>query len=219
MSNQATPRLRCIFYSHPWTTLTLSGSGLGDFHNEVLVELAQTSLLALTLMPNNAPHRDGLTAALQWLGTKPATKKTIFALFAPKPPDPFYRVAKHLQGLPAPLVYAPNPSASSACQIAGLLSAMALSSQVEGVTALIHYQEAETFSGLFPHVDQFHFLWDIADLPDKKLIDLAQHLTSHRYIATESWGGFHLCDSGNRPLADKVARENQYSAVISQYFQ
>jgi hypothetical protein len=220
MSDTGTQTLRCIFYSHPWAALKLKEVGIGSVDNEVLVELAQTSLLTLTITPDSAPHKEGLTGALQmYNGIQQAHKKSLFAIFAPKIPDPFYKVAVHLQGFHSPLILAPTPSVSPAGQIASLLSASALSNQVKQITVLLHYQEAEVFSGLFPHVDEFILLWDIADLPDKKLIDLAQHLTLHRYITTESWGGFHLCQSDHRPVIDKVEREYQYRAVINQYFQ
>ena len=220
MSSTVMPRLRCIFFSHPWAVLKLADVGMGDFYNEVLVEFAQSSLLAPTIIPEDSSNREGLTPCLRRYGeTLQAVKKSIFALFTPKTPDPFFGIAENLQGLPAPLVLAPSPSVSSVIQISSLLSALALPSQAKQISVLIHYQEAELFSGMFPHVDKFHFLWDIADLPDKKLLDLAHQLTSHHYISTESWGGFHLCHSENRLVFDKAERENQYKAVISQYFQ
>ena len=220
MSNAETQSLRCVFYSHPWATLKLEEAGITRISNEVLVEFAQNSLLALTVTPDRVPHKEGLSASLQ-RRTKihKSTPKSFFALFPPHIPDPFYQVAEQYRGFAAPLVIAPNPPVSPACQIAALLSAIALSKQVKQITVLIHYQEAEVFSGLFPYVDLFHFLWDIADLPDKKLLDLAQHMTAHRYITTESWGGFHLCDSEQRPISDKAGREGQYKAVINQFFQ
>ena len=220
MPTDITPVLRCIFYSHPWAAFNMDIKVQGDLQNKVYVEFAQTSQLATAVGQGGAGPRPGLQGALRYQAFSSSRKTSLFSFFSGRRKDPFLGVAAKFPGLPAPLILAPDSSVSPAAQVAALISALNASAQTTSqIDILVHYQEALEFSGIFPHVDQFLMLWDLADLPDKKLVSLSQELVSQNYITDELWGGFHLCHSKNRPVSDEPQREYYFRQILNEYLQ
>jgi hypothetical protein len=210
--------LHCIFYSHPWSVLELKNTGLLNDNNDVLVELAQASFLRQVLTAESAFQKLSITHALHGYNPFESTKKKLFfSLFSEKKPDALASSALRFNDLPAPLVLAPREQASPALQISGLLSALALGSRFKKIIALIHYHEAELFSGIFSYVDQFDILWDCADLPDCKLSELTSLLSKHQ-VTKERWGEFRLCQSPTRMNSEHEKNYLQYQQIINEIF-
>ena len=211
-------KLRFIFYSHPWSILQLDDSGLLAGKHEVLVELAQSSLLAETLKPVSTYKKLSLTHTLKRHSKSGADNNPrLFSIF-PKSADALADSAERFCELSAPLILVQQQAGSPIAQTAGLLSALALPSRFNLITVLVHYQEAELYSGLFPYADEFNFLWDIADLPDKKLTDLSSLLISH-HVTKERWGKFKLCHFQGRKIIDEEYRLGQYQGIVNEFFE
>lgn len=220
VANSHNKRLNCILYSHPWAVTQLDDSGLLPGNGEVLVELAQTSLLAHTLKPVSTMQKPSILEALKMFDANLSSDGGSFLkIFRNSIPDTLSISAKKFNGISAPLIMAPVSGISPTAQIASLLSALALPSRYKIVTALIQYQDAIQFAGLFSYVDEFNIVWDVADLPDKNLVDLTTTLVADYQITKERWGKFQLCHAPNRSPPEEENRVGHYQSVINEFFE
>ncbi len=204
--------LQCIFYSHPWTALLLRQIKVINFADSILIELSAQSILSQVIAPKRK-YRHGLTPVL---ASHQPTKSSFMQFFWSDPPDIFQAAMQICTEMPAPLVFAPAPAMSAVTQIAALRVAANQASTYQQMIALIHYEEAHQFSGLYDYVDKFHILWDIADLPNLTLTELMQLLVT-RSVTRERWGGFHLCQHPLRKVETLKEQHASFAAVIDAF--
>ena len=62
--------------------------------------------------------------------------------------------------------------------------------------------------GVFPYVERFAVLWDVADLPGPTFPRMAEVLARNEHLSLERWDGFHLC---NHPARLPQDAENRWA--------
>lgn len=201
--------LYCVFYSHPWTALLLEKIQDINFFNSILIELSNQAILSQVIVPKVNKKRY-LTQAL--LAPQPP-KKSFMDFLSGKKPDAFQRAMQITADMPAPIILAPR-GVSALNQIAALQICANQPTLYHQLIVLVHYEEAQNFAGLYDYVDQFHVLWDVADLPTPRLTELTT-LLANQSLTKERWGGFHLCNHPHRQVADSQQRYHFFESVIA----
>lgn len=187
----------CLFYSHVWVVHMLGRCGLGDFREQVLVELATDSILA-PVFGATGETRAGLAGLLQLNGQ-------------------LDRLTKTYRNVPAPLVLAPSPTVPvpALCAAVGLLAGAAGCGQ--RATLLVHIDEAPLFASVYGLVERFGILWDIADLPGESLSVLAEVLLKQHCLTPPRWLGLRCYRHPRRIAADDQQRLAQFKALTQEF--
>ncbi len=193
-----TRTVQCIFYSHPWAVHMLKHAGLGEFDaNQVLVELAEVSNLA-PVFGEQGKARWGLAGLLRLSGR-------------------LEQLVQTFKNVPSPVVLSPKPEvpAASLCAAAGMLA------HTPGphakATLLINIQDAELFIPVYPHVDRFSILWDLADPAHGGLVKLAEVLAANHCLTPETWAGFHVYKHPNRAVSDAEQRRADFNRILEEF--
>lgn len=172
-------RIEMLFYSHPWALHLMTGTDI-DLDRELLfVEVAAESQLA-SLAPDPDARRLGLLPLLR----------------QPKRSD-LGSLATTCAKVPAPVILAANPTLPRQLLLDALMLLDTRSFPVDAIVLLCHVAQAPGARSIFPMVDRFHFLWDVADYPSEALLSCARALKLSGCLEGERWGGFHL---GLHPL-------------------
>lgn len=193
-------KIHCIFYSHVWCVHQLAKLGkytqTKTLQKSIFIELAEQSHMAVTFKVHTK-LRYGLPGLLVM-------------------PNGLHKLATTYQHVAGPLVLAPNPGVTPET----IESAAALLPHVESpfddIFLLLHINEAEKFSGVYPYVDRFQILWDLADLPNKSFERLSQSLLEHACLDSDRWGGILLCEHPWRKVADIEERRAQWQSLLDE---
>lgn len=196
-TNLATHPVHCVFYSHVWAIHMLKQAGFSSFKQNVIVELANISNLA-PIFGLQAKARYGLAGLLR-LGTR------------------LEQLSQTLKYVPAPIVLAPNPQVSTAALNSAACMLPHSKSQHDAIILMIHMNDASDFLDVYPHVDSFRILWDIADQPSAGLNQLAELLADNRCISTDNWQGFKLYQHPNRQIPDAQERQAALETMLADY--
>lgn len=187
----------CLFYSHAWVLHMLARCGLGDFREQVLIELSSSSVLA-AVFGETGETRAGVAGLLQLSGH-------------------LDRLAKPYRNVPAPLILAPSP----AVPVPALCSAVGLLAGAPGfgkrATLLVHIDEAPLFTGVYGLVERFGILWDIADLPGENLVVLAEVLRKYQCLESARWLGLRCYRHPRRTGTDDNERLAQFKSLINEF--
>lgn len=209
MSETSFPKLHCVFYSHPWTALQLKSIHALDFTGSLIIEVSTQGVLSQMLgkKPHKSEHLGQLLGSHEPKtgGLSFGNKKTILE-----------KIAQKNEHFPAPLILA-TPELCPLNQTAATLLAFEENNAYRQLILLLHYQEAPAFSTLYGHVDGFHILWDIADLPTLALNELTEMLQENFLHERSRWGGFHICNHPQRPVTDEKERRAFFDSVIGEY--
>ena len=175
----------------------LQHTSLGNFEDHVLVELSTDSTLAavLGLQGGSYPNIAGLlrlSASLEELTMR-------------------------FDQIPAPVILAPHQRLSSAtlCSVVGLLASAP--GPYQTATLLVDINEANTFAPAYSHVSRFSILWDIMDVPNATLAQLADVLVENHCINPHSWNGLHWYTHSRRPVPDSKSRMAAFETILSHY--
>ncbi len=193
----STRYIQCVFYSHVWAIHMLRRAHIGQFEDQVLIELSIESNLA-AVFGEQAKPRLGLAGLLRLSGR-------------------LEKLVHSFNNIPCPLILAPQPNVA----LAALCSAVALlpstPTTYQRITLLVHIDDSALFTHAYSYVDRFCVLWDIADIPTDTLITLAEILTDQHQINPSQWSGFHWYKHPNRPITDAPERIAALQALIAEY--
>ena len=194
-----THRIEMCFYSHPWTLHMLSRCGVVTAAEQhLLVEVATESSLAVLAerIPKITP---GTTALLRQPGKVD-----------------FKRIARRLRHVPAPVVLAPKPAVPEELLIASLMVLDIQPVDYEVVMLLVPVARSELAVPLFPMVDRFHVLWDVADYPNRDLLACTETLHAYAELTEARWGGVTLCNHWLRNSDDHGQNRSDFEAAIDE---
>lgn len=189
--------VHCVFYSHNWTIYDLEALGLVKPKVDIIIELATQSALAATLNPSNKHH------------------ETLLGLLQPN--LHLHQLGAFFKEINSLVVLAPHQTVN----FNSLLSALALvitdDSSIEKAVVLVNINDAALFTLAYPYMRYFSIVWDIADYPNKNLVDLAQLLATEQCLTVQNWRGFYLSNHQKRLLPDSQAREALLKQLIDEF--
>jgi len=187
------------FYSHPWTLHMLGQSGvLAPTERALLVEVATESTLAVlaSRVPQTSP------------GTLPLLRR-------PGKID-FDQISMRLPHVPAPVVLAPRPAVPEELLIASLMVLDIQDIDRDVVMLLVPASRSELAIPLFPMIDRFRVLWDVADYPNRDLLACTEFLHAHAELTPERWGGVTLCNHWLRRSEDHEQNRIDFQYAIDE---
>lgn len=167
-------RIEMLFYSHPWALHLMAGTGIDLDRKLIFVEVATDSHLA-ALAPDPDARRLGLLPLLR----------------QPKRTD-LSSLGTECAKVPAPVILAANPPLPRQLFLDSLMLLDTRSFPVDAIVLLCHVAQATAARSIFPMVDRFHLLWDVADYPSEALLACARSLKLSGSLEGDRWGGFHL---------------------------
>lgn len=162
--------LHVVFYSHPWGIYALRGRRFGDPEQTLLVELSASSRLAAVFDRQNRP-RFGLPGLLADEGRVSL-------------------VGDKFKGLDYPLALSPNPASSSSVMISAASLLSSIESPYARYVLMVPVDEAPAYKRLYPMVDRFTVLWDVADPATEELPQIAKSIDAAGCWSADTWGGF-----------------------------
>lgn len=192
-------RIEMCFYSHPWTLHMLGRAGvLTPEKRTVLVEVATESTLAVLA------HRVPRTLP----GTVPLLRRPGKIAFDD--------ISSRLQHVAAPVVLAPKPAIPEDLLIASLMVLDVQPVDHDLVMLLVPASRSRLAAPLFPMVDRFRVLWDVADYPNRDLLMCTETLHAHGELTEARWGGVTLCNHWLRRSEDHEQNRIEFQYAIDE---
>ncbi|MGF1525819.1 MAG: hypothetical protein ACFCBW_03370 [Candidatus Competibacterales bacterium] len=188
--------LHCLLYSHPWVVHCLEQGGFDALDDAVLVELGTPTLAAV--LGASLGDRPGITALLQG-SVDLAT------------------LAEDTRGLPAPVIFAPQPAlpVSLLSAATGLLATA--SGPFDRAILLVNVIEVPSLVAALAPVDDFSCLWDLADPPSNALPKALEALAQTGHLQTDQWCGLRDYSHPQRQVSDLNARRYAFHHALAIY--